>query len=98
MAHENGNKQKPAMRRHVQGMLDETDPSNESSLIFHLAWHSLNSGDHFSDNGSIEVSDADGSNRLVLVHGKIDEPRAVAVHPKKRSVFICILKSAMNLF
>ena len=26
MAHENGDKQRPAERRHVQGMLDETDP------------------------------------------------------------------------
>ena len=26
MAHENGDKQRPAKRRHVQGMLDETDP------------------------------------------------------------------------
>ena len=46
----------------------------------------------FSDDGSIEVSNADGSNRLVLVHSKVDEPRAVAVHPKKRSVFGYILR------
>ena len=26
MGHENGDKQRPAKRRHVQGMLDETDP------------------------------------------------------------------------
>ena len=26
MAHENDDKQRPAKRRHVQGMLDETDP------------------------------------------------------------------------
>ena len=26
MAHENGDKQRPAKRRHVQEMLDETDP------------------------------------------------------------------------
>ena len=26
MGHENGGKQKPTKRRHVQGMLDETDP------------------------------------------------------------------------
>ena len=26
MAHENGDKQRPTKRRHVQGMLDETDP------------------------------------------------------------------------
>ena len=26
MAHENGDKQRPVNRRHVQGMLDETDP------------------------------------------------------------------------
>ena len=26
MAHENGDKQRPAKRRHVQGMLDETEP------------------------------------------------------------------------
>ena len=26
MAHENGDKQRSAKRRHVQGMLDETDP------------------------------------------------------------------------
>ena len=30
MAHENGDKQRPAKRRHVQGMLDETDPLNWS--------------------------------------------------------------------
>ena len=28
MAHENGDKQRPTKRRHVQGMLDETDPFN----------------------------------------------------------------------
>ena len=26
MAHENGDKQRPTKRQHVQGMLDETDP------------------------------------------------------------------------
>ena len=26
MTHENGDKQRPVKRRHVQGMLDETDP------------------------------------------------------------------------
>ena len=26
LAHENGDKQRPTKRRHVQGMLDETDP------------------------------------------------------------------------
>ena len=26
MAHENGDRQRPAKRRHMQGMLDETDP------------------------------------------------------------------------
>ena len=26
MDHENGDKQRPVKRRHVQGMLDETDP------------------------------------------------------------------------
>ena len=26
MAHENGDEQRPTKRRHVQGMLDETDP------------------------------------------------------------------------
>ena len=28
MAHDHGNKQRPAKRRHEQGMLDETDPLN----------------------------------------------------------------------
>ena len=28
MAHENGDKQRPTKRLHVQGMLDETDPLN----------------------------------------------------------------------
>ena len=37
-----------------------------------------------SDQGSIEVSNADGSSRSVLVHSKVEEPRAVAVHPIKR--------------
>ena len=31
MAHENGDKQRPNKRRHVQGMLDETDPSKGTS-------------------------------------------------------------------
>ena len=29
MAHENGDKQRPARRRHVQGMLEETDPESK---------------------------------------------------------------------
>ena len=33
MAHENGDKQRLAKRRHVQGMLDETDPLIGLSLI-----------------------------------------------------------------
>ena len=33
MGHENGDKQRPAKRRHVQGMLDETDPLSR--------WHSF---------------------------------------------------------
>ena len=32
MAHENGDKQRPAKRRHVQGMLDETDPLSLQSV------------------------------------------------------------------
>ena len=28
MGHENGDKQRPTKRRHVQGMLDETEPLN----------------------------------------------------------------------
>ena len=31
MAYENGDKQRPAKRRHMQGMLDETDPLNHCS-------------------------------------------------------------------
>ena len=31
MAHENGGKQRPTRRRHVQGMLDETDPLKKTS-------------------------------------------------------------------
>ena len=31
MGHENGGKQRLAKRRHVQGMLDETDPLNHSA-------------------------------------------------------------------
>ena len=33
MAHENGDKQRPTKRRHVQGMLDETDPLKAICLI-----------------------------------------------------------------
>ena len=33
MAHENGDKQRPAKRRHVQGMLDETDPLSLPILL-----------------------------------------------------------------
>ena len=33
MAHENGDKQRPAKRRHVQGMLHETDPSIENQIL-----------------------------------------------------------------
>ena len=33
MAHENGKKQRLAKRRHVQGMLDKTDPLNSKSKI-----------------------------------------------------------------
>ena len=32
MAHENGDKQRPINRWHVQGMLDETDPLNFAKL------------------------------------------------------------------
>ena len=35
MAHENGDKQRLAKRRHVQGMLDETDPLNFILSTFH---------------------------------------------------------------
>ena len=37
MAHENGDKQRPANRRHVQGMLDETDPLKELSPYKYLS-------------------------------------------------------------
>ena len=33
MAHENGDKQRPTKIRHVQGMLDETDPLTVFSLV-----------------------------------------------------------------
>ena len=33
MAHENGDKQRPTKRRQVQGMLDETDPSNGAITV-----------------------------------------------------------------
>ena len=48
-----------------------------------------------SDQGAIEVSNADGSSRSVLVHYKVDEPRAVAVDPIKRLVLD--LKKSLNL-
>ena len=34
MNHENGDKQRPTKRRHVQGMLDETDPLSYSCFKF----------------------------------------------------------------
>ncbi|XP_065069050.1 low-density lipoprotein receptor-related protein 4-like isoform X3 [Rhopilema esculentum] len=37
--------------------------------------------------GVIEVSNADGTSRSVLVFKKVDEPRAIAVHPLKRLLF-----------
>ena len=33
MGHENGHKQRPAKRRHVQGMLDETEPLRDKSRV-----------------------------------------------------------------
>ena len=33
MGHENGDKQKPTKSRHVQGMLDETDPLKSFTVI-----------------------------------------------------------------
>ena len=49
MAHENGDKQRPTKRRHVQGMLDETDPLNtrstasfiKSPLIEQMGWMTI---------------------------------------------------------
>ena len=35
MGHENGGKQRLAKRRHVQGMLDETDPFKTLTSSFH---------------------------------------------------------------
>ena len=36
MGHENGEKQRPVRRRHVQGMLDETDPLSTHTTNFFL--------------------------------------------------------------
>ena len=41
MAHENGDEQRQAKRRHVQGMLDETDPLKETRDITILRFATL---------------------------------------------------------
>ena len=38
MGHEDGDKQRPTKRRHVQGMLDETDPLKTGLRIIHQAF------------------------------------------------------------
>ena len=42
MGHENGGKQKPTKRRHVQGMLDETDPLTSSNISMSTRQRILN--------------------------------------------------------
>ena len=49
MPHENGGKQRLAKRRHVQGMLDETDPlkSSKESAVDHKADNQACDDNHY---------------------------------------------------
>ena len=48
------------------------------------------------DQGVLEASNADGSNRIVLVNDNVDRPRAVIVHPLKRYNILPIRDKTFN--
>ena len=64
LSHENGDKQRLAKRRHVQGMLDETDPLSP----FYTKFQAIRFGTEIKSSGFETNTDFDSLSRYINSH------------------------------